>query len=116
MWRGWISGRKVVPKPVDIGGRWNVTSPSIMNSRKEGRAKNRTVENLIGGLTPDLRGHGVADVFGNPNPVPECLGRFRRKRGIIYLVIDRFEPGVLEKRANVCNAPSGKENGLTVVK
>ena len=39
----WIRGRKMVAKLVNVIVRWNVTSTSIVNARKESGAKNQSI-------------------------------------------------------------------------
>ena len=57
----------------------------------------------------------MTDVFRNADPEAKFFGGVRGKRGVVDFVIDRFHPRELKERANVSDAPSSEENGLTMV-
>ena len=78
--------------------------------------KDGTIQDLIGGFTPDAGRHGVSNVFGNTNPESKGFSGVRRKQRIMDFAMNRFQPRELEERTDVSNMSCGQEDGLTVVK
>ena len=116
MWRGGVGGREFVPEPVKVWTGGNRGKPCVVDAREESRTEDGAIQDFVGGLAPDTRGHGMTDVFCNADPEAKFFGGVRGKRGVVDLVIDGFHPGELKERANVSDAPSGEEDGLSMVK
>lgn len=86
-----------------------------VDTREKSGLKNGTVKDLVSGLAPHTRGHGVTNMFGNPNPMTESLWRVGGESRIIHLTTHRFHPSELEERADVSNTSSCQENGLAEI-
>ena len=84
--------------------------------RVNSRANRRTVNDGVGGLVPDVKGHTVANVFGNANPVAESLSGLGWKVAIVDMIVYRFQPGELENGTDVAYVACGKKEGLAIVK
>jgi len=80
------------------------------------RANRRTVNDGVGGLVPDVKGHTVANVFGNANPVAESLSGLGWKVAIVDMIVYGFQPRELEDGTDVADVTSGKKKGLSMVK
>ena len=115
MWRGGVGGREFVPEPVVVRSGGDGGKSGVVDAREESRTEDRSIQDLIGGFAPDARGHGMTDVFRNADPEAKFFGGVRGKRGVVDLVIDGFHPRELKERANVSDAPSSEENGLSMV-
>ena len=75
-----------------------------------------TVEDCVGVLVPDAKGHAVANVFGNANPIAESLVGLGWEVAIVDMIVYRFHPGELENGTDVADVSGGKKERLTIVK
>ena len=81
-----------------------------------GRADRGTVDDGVGGFVPDAKGHAVANVFGNANPIAESLVGLGWEVAIVDMIVYRFHPGELENGTDVSDVAGGKKERLTIVK
>ena len=102
-------------QPVKVWTHGDVGNASVVDTREESQSKDGAVQDLIGGFTPDVRCHRVADMLGNADPAAEGLGRVRQKQRIMDFVTNRFQPRELKERTDVSNSSRGQEDGLAVV-
>ena len=82
----------MIAEPVNALVGQNGSGVGVMNSPKQSRTEDRTVNDLVGRLAPDAIGHGVSNMLSNPNPTVKCLSGFRWEGRIVNLVADRLHP------------------------
>ena len=63
-------------QPAAAGTRGDVSNASVVNTQKESRSKDGAIEDLVGGLAPDTRRHGMSDVLGNSHPEAKGFSGF----------------------------------------
>ena len=69
--RGISGGRKLSTEPSDVISVGDGIRSKIRSIRVESTANCGPVQNLVGVLVPNLKGHKVSNAFGEPNKISQ---------------------------------------------
>ena len=88
MRRGRVGGGELLSQPMIIRAHRDPSSAGVVDTRKQGWAKDGAIQDLVGGFAPNAGRHGMPNVFSDSYPKTKGFSGVRRKRRIVDFVVD----------------------------